>query len=205
MSISVSGAVEGLVDQAVFERLVGVVHAEPGPLYLTNGKSRLLHRLRGFNEAALRAPWLVLVDLDDAECAPPFRRRHLPRAAPLMVCRVAVRAVEAWLLADRHRISRWLQVSVDLVPARPEQLPDPKQAVVNLARRSRSRDIRQDLVPREQGRRQVGPLYASRLIGFVQDERQGWRPRVAARSSDSLDRCIRHLSGVIATARRKTR
>jgi len=201
MPVHVSGAVEGLVDQAVFGRLLRVVNADVGHVYLTNGKSSLLRRLHGFNAAAKHTPWLVLIDLDDdAECAPPFRARYLPKPARRMACRVAVRAVEAWLLADRERFSRWLEVPIGCVPHRSEDISDPKRALVNFARKSPAADVREDMVPRHGSGRQVGPLYSSRLIEFVQDEKRGWRPRVAARFSDSLDRCIRHLAKLVTTA-----
>lgn len=185
------------MDQAVFERLVASVGAEVGNVFPTGGKSRLLAKVRGYNDAARFGPWLVLVDLDREECAPPFRRRFLRSVAPYMAFRVAVRAVEAWLLADRQRIASWFAVPLRLVPPRPEELPDPKLEVVNLGRRSRSRNVRDDLVPRDGSGRRVGARYPSRMIEFVLDERHGWRPEVAARSSDSLDRCLRDLRRIV--------
>lgn len=204
MQVYLSGAVEGPLDQAVFERLAKVSKAEVRSLYVTGGKPGLLRRLRGFNAAARHAPWLVLVDLDhDTDCAPPFLQHHIQQPAPWMACRVAVRGVEAWLLADRQRLADWIRVPVDKVPTEPELEDDPKQTLVNLARRSRSSSIRQDMVPRAGSRRQVGSLYTSQLINFVQDERRGWRPTVAARSSDSLERCLRRLTELVAQARAK--
>jgi hypothetical protein len=197
-SVAISGAVEGLVDQAVFERLVRTVRAEPGHVHRTDGKPRLLARLGGFNLAARWTPWLVLVDLDDdKECAPPFRQRWLPSAARRMCSRVAVRAIESWLLADVERLAEFLEVPSDRIPDRPDAVPDPKRALVKLAARSRSRQIRAELAPREGSGRFVGPLYTSSLIGFVLDTRGGWRPGVAARRSDSLQRCLRDLQRLV--------
>jgi hypothetical protein len=62
-----------------------------------------------------------------------------------------------------------------------------------LARHSRSRAVRDEIVPREGSGRSIGPLYATRLIAFVEDEVAGWRPAQAASRSDSLRRCIRGL------------
>lgn len=201
--VFISAAVEGIVDEAVFERLVRTVRAAPGPVHRTENKDRLLRRLTGFNHAAKREPWLVLVDLDrDADCAPPFRQRHLPRSERLMCFRVAVREIESWLLADRERMAALLGLSLHKMPPRPDNLDNPKQELVNLARRSPDRHVREDMVPRPGSRREVGPLYSSMLIGFVQDARGGWRPAVAARVSDSLRRCVRDLRRVVATAKR---
>ncbi|HEV8200977.1 MAG TPA: hypothetical protein VGS03_13225 [Candidatus Polarisedimenticolia bacterium] len=202
MTVYVSGAVEGIIDEAVFGRLVQHAKAEVGPIHRTEGKGRLLARLNGFNHAARHAPWFVLVDLNgDADCAPSFVHEHLPSPAPRMAFRVAVRAIEAWLLADRERMAAWLDVPLQQVPGVPDTEADPKAALINLARRSRSWEVRADLVPREGSGRKAGPLYPSRLIEFVQGERHGWRPAVAARTSDSLRRCLRHLRNLATPIR----
>lgn len=202
----ISGAVEGIVDEAVFRRIVRGVRAEPGPVYGKTGKRQLLDRLPGYNNAARFSPWLVLVDLDhDADCTPPFKAVTLPAPAAQMCFRVAVREIEAWLLADHERIAEFLDVGRGLLPRDPEREADPKRVVVNLARRSRSRDISRDLVPRVGSGRSEGPAYASRLIEFVSDQRHGWRPTVAARSSDSLARCLRSVRRLVRAAHEAVR
>jgi hypothetical protein len=110
-----------------------------------------------------------------------------------MRLRVAVRKAEAWLLADRERLSRFLGVSADLIARKPEDLANPKREIVDLASRSRRRAIRQDMVPRQGSGRAVGPAYSSRLIEFVSDAQAGWRPDVAAENADSLRRCLKSL------------
>lgn len=193
-SVVISGAVEGPVDEAVVRRLILHVGARPGTLYGKNGKLHLQKHLKGYNEAARYNPWIVLVDLDhDAECAPPFRAKWLPSVASKMCFRVAIREVEAWLLADRERLVHFLSSRLSLVPNNPETADDPKALMIELARRSRRREIREDMVPRPESGRRVGPAYTSRLIEFVEDTANGWRPDVAAQSSDSLARCLRCL------------
>ncbi len=202
----IRGAVEGIVDEAVFGRLVRSVGAEPGPVYGKMGKRRLVDHLAGYNNAARFSPWFVLVDLDrDADCAPPFTVAILPAPARWMSCRVAVREVEAWILADRERLASFLDVDEAWLPRHPDSERDPKQVVVNLARRSHNRDISRDLVPREGSGRSEGPAYAGRLVEFVSDQRHGWRPTVAARSSDSLARCVLSLRRLVRAARGTTR
>ncbi len=80
----------------------------------------------------------------------------------------------------------------------PESLQDPKAALVNLARRSRSRDIREGLVPGDKGGRDVGPTYTSQLVEYVDSL---WRPEVAAQYSDSLFRAIQSLKEIVGKAR----
>ncbi|MCK6485988.1 MAG: DUF4276 family protein [Phycisphaerae bacterium] len=192
---TISAAVEGPLDEVVARRLVESVGASIANVYGRNGKPALLARIEGYNNAARFAPWFVLIDLDgDGDCAPPARARWLPNAAPRMCFRIAVREVEAWLLADRTRFAQFLKVNQAWVVTDPETLPDPKQVVVNLARKSRNRAIREDIAPRPGSGRSVGPAYVSRMIEFVQ---RWWSPTDAARSAPSLERamsCLRRLA-----------
>jgi len=192
--ITIQGVVEGSLDEVVLRHLIFYVHAVPGTIYGKQGKQHLLKRLHAYNQAARLSPWAVLLDLDqDDDCAPPFLTRLLPQPMPRMCCRVAIRAIEAWLIADRQHLARFLNVAVAKIPQNPESLLHPKQEMVNLARQSRRRDIYEDMVPRPSGGRSVGPAYASRLIEFVEAGTNGWRPEVATQHSDSLARCLRCL------------
>ncbi len=192
--VAISAAVEGIVDEAVARTLILFAGASPGPVYGKNGKRTLQQRIRGYNAAARHAPWIVLVDLDsDHDCAPPLRASWLPQLAPHLCFRVAVRAVEAWLLADAERVAAFLAVARGTVPADPEALDNPKAAMVALARASRRKEVREDMVPQDGSGRRVGPAYASRLIEFAASS---WRPEVAAQRADSLRRaidCLRRL------------
>jgi len=196
--VVVSAAVEGIVDEAVLRRLLEGAGASLGAVHGKKGKSHLRLRITGYNQAARFSPWVVLIDLDqDAECAPPLRRTWLPDSSPRLCLRIAVRAVEAWILADRERLALFLAVTRASVPQEPEKLPDPKSVLVHLAKHSRRRDIREDMFPRAAGGRRVGPAYSSRLIEFVSDHSAGWRPEVAAGSSESLRRCLASLRALV--------
>src|SRR5688500_2597885 len=108
----ISIAVEGISDAAVLERLCNLTNVSIGAQHVTRGKARLDARLSGYNNAARFSPWVILRDLDhDSPCAPDLISRLLPDPAPKMCFRVPVRAVEAWLLADRPGIARFLGVS----------------------------------------------------------------------------------------------
>jgi hypothetical protein len=196
--MTISAAVEGDVDEAVARRLILEVGARPGPVYGKNGKAALRARMSGYNQAARHAPWLVLVDLNgDAECAPPLRRDWIPAPADRLCFRIVVRQVEAWLMSDAERLARYLSVPRHRVPADPETLENPKVAMVNLARGSRRRDLKNDMVPRPGSGRGVGPAYTSRLI---EDATGHWRPGIAAGGSDSLRRALGCLQRLVASA-----
>jgi hypothetical protein len=200
--VIIQSAVEGLVDEAVVQRLITHAGGLSGAIYTSRGKSALLAGLRAYNQAARHSRWAVIIDLDhDADCAPEFCAAHLPVISEFMCFRVAVREVESWLLADREQIAHFLGVPDNRVPQLPDEIADPKWQMVDLARHSRKRDIRDDLVPQPGSGRETGPAYPSRLIEFAGDTVGGWRPDVAARASDSLSRCLhclRRLTGALA-------
>lgn len=189
----ISAAVEGDLDAAVVNRLIEHVGGKPGRILVKEGKQNLLPRIRNYNDAAKFDPWLVLIDLDhDAECAPSYLDNLYTQPAPGLCFRIAVREIEAWLLADSEAIARFLSVRTKISP-NPETLPDPKQYVVNLARKSGHRKIRFDIAPRDGSKRSVGTAYSSRMMEYVQSE---WRPEVASQQAPSLDgaiRCLRRL------------
>lgn len=193
-----TAAVEGLVDEVVVQRLIEYTGGTTGTVYGRQGKPYLRQRIDGYNRAARYSPWCVFVDLDaDADCAPTLRDEWLPAVSPQLCFRVAVRAVEAWLLADEETLARFLSVRRTGIPANPEQIPDPKRFMIDMARRSRRRAVREDMVPRPGSGRGEGPAYTSRLTEFAQKE---WRPEVAAERCDSLSRAIRCLRRLVGAS-----
>lgn len=198
-SFQVSGAVEGDVDEAVLRRLLDDVGVSLARTFGKRGKAFLHQRINAFNQAAVHSPWIVLVDLDrEALCPPPLLDRWLPEMAPKMCFRIATRAVEAWLLADRRRVAEFLGVNESLITRDPEAVNDPKQELVKLARRSRSREVREGLVPRDGSGRKTGPAYASYLIEFVASV---WSPSAAATRSESLNRTLVRVGHFAETGR----
>lgn len=200
--VVVSAAVEGSVDEVLVKRLISEAGGIPGEVYGKNGKLPLRARINAYNSAARYRPWVVLVDLNhEHNCAPDLCRAWLPTRSPKLCFRVAVREVEAWLLADREHIANFLSIAQSRVPINPESEENPKQALVNLAAHSRRRNIREDMVPRPGSRREVGPAYTSRLIEFISASAGAWRPDIASTYSQSLKRCIECLKRLISAER----
>jgi hypothetical protein len=99
--------------------------------------------------------------------------------------------IESWVIADRDRLAAFLHVQAHRIPNDPDSIPQPKEFIVNLARRARRREIREDLVPRPGSTAAVGPAYNARLIEFVE---LSWNAVEAATLSPSLARAIKRLS-----------
>jgi len=182
---------EGDTDVPVVRRLFEFIGLEMGTVYGLRGKNWLDQRLNAYNKAARHRTWFALRDLNgDATCAPGLVAGILPERSRGMCLRIAVRAMESWLLADRQRMAHFLRVPIARMPGDPDDVDNPKLEVVNLARRSRKRDIRIDMVPRPGTTARVGPAYSARIIEFAM---RVWRPDIAQESSPSLARCIAAL------------
>lgn len=185
----VSAAVEGRVDEVVCRRIIASSGFEVGPVHVKHGKSKLLAQLPNYALAAKHTPWLALADLDqDFECAPGFLETYRHLDLEHLLFRVAVRQVEAWLLADRSAIAEFLAVSEALVPLHPDTESHAKDCMLRIAAKSRKRSVREGLLPREGSGRKVGPLYDALMIEFAS---RIWVPDRALGNSDSLARCVR--------------
>ena len=168
---------------------------EVATLYTGGGFGYLRQRVPGFNNAAKGIPFLLLTDLDTAECAPVLVREWLPVPPhPNLLFCVAIREVESWLVADRENLARFLGIRVELMPFGPDSIPDPKSVLIKLASKSHNRRLREDVVPRQGSTSKQGPNYNGRLISFVQGQ---WDPMVASAGSDSLRRTIEALASFV--------
>jgi len=197
--VYVSGAVEGPSDEPVLRRIVEARGAVVHRVQVQNGKANVRRALPGYNAAARRDPWLVLVDLDqDYVCPGALVADWLPGPSQHMRFRVVVRQIEAWLLADRERFAGFFGVTRTAVPLDPDTLVDAKATVLALVSKSRRSAIRQDMTPRPDSGRRVGPAYTSRLIDFATDLQGGWRLEVAAQGSPSLAKCVTRLDELVS-------
>jgi hypothetical protein len=160
------------------------------------GRTGIIKKAAAYNAAARHSPWFVLVDLDAYDsCLVEKLNLWMPDPSELMVFRIAVTELESWLLADREAIAQFLGVSQNKIPRNPDSLADPKQEIVNIARFSRYRNIREGLVPKPKSGASVGPTYVSDIREFGEKQ---WRPRIAAADSPSLFRCLRRLDELAA-------
>ncbi len=161
---------------------------------ITGGFGDLDKNIAGYNNASHCIPHIVLRDLDRIECPPVLLERIRPvRPLPGFFLRIAVREVESWLLADRKGIVEFLGIPLlfSKIPADVETIADPKLFLINLARRSRQRDIKNDIVPLPGSRSIMGRGYNGRLIHFV---RSRWNIAAASENSPSLQKAVTRIN-----------
>jgi hypothetical protein len=192
-------AVEDVLSEAVVLKLVQASNRpyHISTVYNQGGYGYIKRTIKGFNNAAKGAPFFVLTDLDSADCPPELIEAWIdvPIHANLMF-RVAVKEVEAWLLADPATLSNFLSVNPNLVPSAVEAIADPKAALIDLARRSSRKEIREDIVPPTNSARKVGPNYNARLVAYVSSS---WNPNVASQNSRSLLKALNRLQSFTPT------
>jgi len=193
--VRISCVVEGIIDEHVAKKLIIYSGGEPGPVYGKCGKSHIRSKIAGYCNASKFYPWLIIVDLNnEAECAPELRRNWNVPSLPLLGFCVAVREVEAWLLADRENIANFINIPIVKINYEPEKLQDPKEEIIRLARSSRRKDIREDIIPRPGSGICIGPAYSSRMIEFINEK---WNIEEASKNSPSLKRAIQCLKHIV--------
>lgn len=192
--MSVTLGVEDGLSESIAKRLIAeyAPNVEVLETLGLRGNHQLRQSLRRLNEIAThQRPVLVLTDLDQPQSCPPALLMDWTQGltiSPQLTIRVAVLEVEAWLLADRAGIARWLSVAVSRVPYNPDGIADPKRTLIELANRSRNRDLREAIVPRHgTGTHRTGPGYNQRASEFAM---QDWNTEDARTISPSLDRAI---------------
>jgi hypothetical protein len=136
--------------------------------------------------------FLLLTDLDTRPCPPDLLDDWLGATAKpeSLLLRIAVREVEAWVLADRPEFAAWLGISEAIVPATPEACLDPKANLLKLAKRSKHRELREGLLPKKDAISLVGLEYNNLLCEFVRDK---WRIDTASLQAPSLAKALQRL------------
>lgn len=192
--------IEDVLSASIASRLVNeYIHgAEIVNTIGLRGNDYLRDRFRDLNQiAAYVGPVLILTDLDrpggcPAELVEDWTQNFTPY--PELLLRVAVLEIETWVMADRRSFASWLRIAQNRVPNRPEEVDDPKQTLIELARSSRKRDLRDGLVRSyRDGLFRPGPDYNALLSHFVE---HFWEPEAARLITPSLDRAIVRISSM---------
>ncbi|EOG6950026.1 DUF4276 family protein [Edwardsiella piscicida] len=161
------------------------------------GNGYLVSKLNNFNELAKNSPVIVVFDLDLKPCPEKFRtsleNKVINKRENLHLI-VSVREIESWILADRVGFSSYFKVSKDKIERDPDELLDPKEKIINLAKQSKDSVIKKGIPPANGAAAKVGLSYNSLLTGFIRDE---WDMSRAAEASPSLSLAIKTITGLL--------
>ncbi|VVC71796.1 Uncharacterised protein [uncultured archaeon] len=178
--------VEGKIDELVLKKILETAGHTMSQSLGKQGKGFVKERIRKYAQAARWIPIIVLVDLDsEQKCAPKLIEEWNVPAH--LTFRVAVKEIESWLLADTKNFSAFFSVYTDKIPQKTDELENPKKFLISLCSTSRKREIREGMVPRNEGGREVGAGYSAFMTEYIT---QFWNPNNAANRSESLKRTI---------------
>ena len=188
---------EGYMEESIAVRLLPFCGHELGTVYGQHGCSFIRQNATKFQHLATEQTGvLVLTDFRDArtKCIPDallqYIHKKMPEPPETFLCRFAVNEIESWLLADAKGMSGFLGIAVSRVPIYPEDEANPKRTLVDLARSSRNKKIREGIAPPPGHHANVGPEYMSLMREFISSH---WNIEAALHSAPSLERCIRRL------------
>ena len=160
------------------------------------GVTKLIPEFPRFIEQATYSQPVLWIADTDGKCVKELIAKWLPKTLPRNFClRLAVTEAESWLIADRKAIADYLGIPEMHVSKAPDNEADPKRHLLNLARKSKNRDLRLDMVSQTDVNKQ-GNGYTPHLCHFV---KLHWSAQRAANNSPSLSRAL-HRSAELAEA-----
>jgi hypothetical protein len=165
-------------------------------IIVANGCGPFKSMIEKMNNVARNVmPVLMIADADQAPCVVAQRNAWIPgNPAPKFSLRLAVREAEAWILADHEGLSEFANFSAALMDRAPDILHDPKQELLRLIRKSKRRELREEMLPRKGAKNLVGLGYNLHLTQFV---REHWNAERASHRSPSLARSIPRVAALL--------
>ena len=186
-------AVEDELSESISTQILG--HFDIEVWYTIRGKGNVSLRQKApeLNRSANGAAIFLLTDLDTPRECPPGLIHSWIRDTlnPKFFFRVAVMEVESWVMADRMEFADFLSIPFHRIPSPTDNILNPKEFLLSLARRSKKKAIREALVPAQGATLSVGNQYNTLLSEFVQDH---WDLERAATASPSLKRTLDRIS-----------
>ncbi|MBL9183811.1 MAG: hypothetical protein JNN17_16850 [Verrucomicrobiaceae bacterium] len=188
---------EGVLEEAAARKILACTgfDVEGAVFKVAGSNSTFWQRIKDRNASAEAGLVVVgFADLEQDPCAVGLIRKHLPHGvAPGFVLRIAVRMLESWLMADAEKMAAFLHAPISKLPANPDEIDHPKRELVNLARRHSNRRVQEDMVPEAGHTGIVGKGYRTQMENYIEKH---WRPRAAAKRSESLRRALAALENL---------
>ena len=186
-------AVEDELSEVVSAKILKQFNISIRNTIIGKGNISLRQKAPEFNRSANGIGIFLLTDLDSPQDCPPALIHSWIRGPlnPKFLFRVAVMEVESWVMADRVAFSSFLSIPIHRIPSPTDDILNPKELLVSLARRSQKKDVSEALVPNPDANLSVGAEYNELLSEFVNDR---WDLERAATVSPSLKRTLDRLT-----------
>lgn len=179
---------------AIGERLARDILGWPlaQPVINKRGVTKLVKDMQRHIGLARAHAVLCIADTDRG-CAKELRGRWLPAHTPeRFLLRLAVPMIESWLMADHKALAEFFGVADSVVPRNPDDEPNAKRTMLGLARRSKRRILREEVVSTFDPSK-PGTGYNTHLRSYVATN---WRLQEAVQRSPSLARAVRRIDAL---------
>lgn len=168
---------------------------------------QIKQKILNFNMLSETYPVILLMDLDDKDCAPVVLQEffHETEKSNNFIFSIANDEAEAWLMADRNSFSEYFRVPIDTIPF-PQRIRNKKDfyqemvfpykssfyMVNEIIPNSRIKEFKDQMIPQNGAKK--GKEYNSALTPFI---RNHWVIDNARLNSDSLNRMIIRIDKLI--------
>ena len=163
-------------------------------------------KIKEFNELSNFYPVVLLIDLDNDDCAPLLLNRLIENKNDNFIFNIAVDEAEAWLMADKEGFSTYFKIKLEDMPFAYQTKQGGKNALTEmyfaykssmyltheLIKKSKSLEYKQQLTPKKGAAK--GPEYNSCMLPFIQN---AWDIDDARKNSDSLNRMILRVENLL--------
>ena len=193
----VSALAEGPMDGAALRKVASTCGIEipATKLKIAGSNQRFWKSAKKYNHAASQIgnSNSIFLGLGDQEnpnnCSPGQLSEQLGIRSDFFIIRLSERMLENWLLSDISSLAKFLKIKEDLVRKEIYKQTNvhPKDIVVSLARRSKVREIKADVVPKQGSKGRVGKGYTAVMTRFIEDF---WNPDAASVENRSLEKAL---------------
>ncbi len=98
--------------------------------------------------------------------------------------------VESWVMAHRQAFAQFVSVPIQRIPHNTDAIENPKESLLAIVSKSRSKRLKDAIVPKRGSTARVGPDYNAQLSNFI---RNSWDVYEAQKNSESLDRAFNRI------------
>ena len=156
-------------------------------------------KISEFNKLSETHPVVLLIDLDNDDCAPLLIKKLVKDKNKDFIFNIAVDEAEAWLMADRKGFASYFRIKTEDMPFARQTKQGGKKLLTEmyfnykssmyltheLIKKSKNSEYIQQLTPKKNAAK--GPEYNSCMLPFIQN---AWNIDDARQNSDSLNRMI---------------
>jgi hypothetical protein len=194
-NIPVNIVFEDVVSEEILKKILSLTGIfEVKTSFLSGKRSNIQEKIKNYNITADITPFIVLIDLDQDECAPSLINNWFAGDINRrLICRVAVTEAESWLIADTKNFSKYFGIPFNKMRTDPELLPDPKDFIFRMVGSHSNARLKNAIIPKKHAK--IGRGYNTEMTRFIADH---WDPSTARNYSPSLGKAIDSINGFIS-------